>query len=382
MIYAETLRHFIQEWVQITPPKKLKEWPWRKNSKLYLINLYSISCREYFDSVPSPFISILVNALEDGDEGCVPENRKIYRTHFSGPDSFTLPRKYLFVPEQAGGISFKTNRYSFTSEGSGWWYNSWDTQEMQFLKLMRKRPHQRLNIYDSDVYNRLRNRMNTIAHMNETVIRSAENLIDLTDRVQGVVPRATDDEPVFIPKDGAIMLIQAPVTGLLNPIRKSRDYKIINGALVVSSEPVMMALPEEPCKTEYHKMKFPFSGVYNYSMLGADTPSAVSKTIVYLAVEAPGCTFSFNEYMSSNGSITTPDGMNYSRVLTHAFNIMPELSGDVVETRLRQTISEGLIPNTPENARFLTKRPSEKLFYRADMPTGFVKRDGMVSTTL
>jgi hypothetical protein len=65
-------------------------------------------------------------------------------------------------------------------------------------------------------------------------------------------------------------------------------------------------------------------------------------------------------------------------VINHQFIIAPEASnkkGRKIEVRLHHTITEGLMPKVKECNAFFARR-NEKLFYRSDMPNGFIKQQG------
>jgi hypothetical protein len=174
----------------------------------------------------------------------------------------------------------------------------------------------------------------------------------------------------------ALMLIQAPVVGIVKPMRKSKEYKIINGALIMVDD-VQLSINEEPCHEAYQKERIPFEqlvGAEGHKAMGVENSA---RAIVYVAAEVPCGIFTFQEVTPSD---TVETGMKdtYVRVINHQFIIAPEASnkkGRKIEVRLHHTITEGLMPKVKECNAFFARR-NEKLFYRSDMPNGFIKQQG------
>ena len=377
MIYAETLRHFIQEWFRVVPPRNFPDWPWRKNSELYLINLYAISSNDVLSKQPFPFISILINNLE-GVKGApfVTENDILYKGYFAG--DYMLPRRFLLNLERNVEKRFKTNRYAFTSDGYGNMASDWNGKDLQLLRILASRPHLRCSIYNNPEYGILRKRLDHMSDRYGFHVQTAENLLDCTDRITGayasIVPPGKVAPKVILPgKSPELMLIQAPITGILSPIRKDPKFRLINGTFLCCKEAVMAAIPEEPCFNEYQKELIPFKGVYAGKGHRSLASQNNTKRIVYVAIESPGGIFSFSEYMPDK--IINSGDLDYARLVQHTFSVAPELVRDTVEVRLHHTITEGLIPSIPENHWYLTRR-NEKLFYRGDTPDGFIKQSG------
>lgn len=370
MIYTESFRHFVQEWICVDPPNKFPDWPWGRK-KVWLLNLYTVSSPEVLYKRPAPFISIL---LDDSDvTGLIdPDKHTAYKGYFS--HQFCFPRKYLFNPEGNSDCVFKTNRYSYTSDGGTRQLENWKTEDMKLLSLLASKPHVRRWYLSSKVYGVLLKRLEHFSRKFEFQYQTAENLLDCTFV-------AVDQLNRFSSKPPQTMLIQAPITGMLSPIRKTRDYRLINGALSIGGEEVLLAIPGEPSMSEYDVERIPFKNLARSKNAPSYGTFENTKTVVYAVVESHNAVFSFQEYFPKMK--ITANGVTYARLVDHKFMIRPCLNGDNVEIRLFHDVSEGIIPDTKENFYFLRKKPHENLFSRTDMPSGFTKTpDGDVVSQL
>jgi len=372
MLYAESLRHFVQEWVEIQHPKDNANWPWDPKSRLFLINLYSISGSDILHEMPSPFISILINGLEKEQPWMIRDEESLYRKFFE-KDTFSLPRRYLYDPFNGGEKSIGTNRYSFTSDGYGDLAADWRKPDLRLLRVLASRPHVRYNtLVGTDETAMLLMRLDALADAADVGnIKCAEDLFDFTTRISGFKKASPD-----------LMLIQCPLSqnGIQKPIRKSKEYRIINGVLVVCNDPVMMSIKEEPCDSEYRKSRTPFKDIIHVrGHLAAGEPN-IARAISYVAVEAQCGIFSFQEFTPSH-SINTSKNDNMIRVLNHVFTVKPEevmnKMGPGINVRLHHTILESLVPNTPANQKYFRKSKNEKLYARTNLPDGYCKdKDG------
>ena len=368
LIYAESFRHFVQEWIEVQHPKDLSNWPWDNNSALYLINLYPVSGSDSFTKLPEPFISILINGLESEKFQFVTPSDSLYKNWFS-QGSFTLPRKYLYDPLNSGVKNMRLSRYSFTSDGYGELASNWDMADLRLIRILGERIHCRYSIYNNDLYQKIRERLNRLEDASGAHVRCAENLLDCTTYVQdGKVPYIEPE----------MMLIQAPIIGIMKPIKKSKEYKIINGAFVLCDD-VRFSIPEEPCHMQYKKALVPFQDIKMQKVMMGQPDRC--RAVAYIAAVCRQGVFNFQEYSPSD-TVTTWRGQSYVRLLNHQFLVRPELSKTSTEVRLTHLITEGLVPDIRSNRRFFVKS-SEKLFYRSDMPTGYIKNaKGEVSIDL
>lgn len=369
MIYAETFRHSIQEWIEIQHPNDEREWPWRRDSKLYLINFYAVSS-DYFtkDTMPIPFISILINGTESATP-IIDHDNCLFRGYFE-QDSFQLPRRYLLNPFADGKQNMHTNRHSFNPDGyaiKDVWH-----PDVRLSQMLVNRRHIRHSIYDSEVFGLIKRRLEELSNASGATIRVAENLFDITQEATSIVGRGKGDPDLFF--------IQAPVVGIVYPINKSHSYRIINGAFVLCKEPVRLAVPSEPCYDEYAKLCNPMASMSRESFMTIRAKSGTTKAVVYLAVEAPNCSFDFQEYLPSE-TITSTLEDEYVYMLNHHFMVSPYLYETPnhrtrgMAVRLGHTIEESLIQKLSEHKRYFFPQ-DEKLFKRSDMPPGFHKTPG------
>lgn len=372
MLYAESLRHFVQEWIEIQHPKNMDAWPWDPKSRLFLINLYSISGGDILHKMPSPFISILINGLEKEQPWMIREDEALYKKFFE-KDEFTLPRRYLYDPFNTGEKSMATNRYSFTSDGYGEMACDWRKPDLRLLRILASRPHVRYNtLVGSDETAMLFLRLDALATAAKVApLKCAEDLFDFTTRIAD-----------FKKSSPELMLIQCPFSqnGIQKPIRKSKEYRLINGVLVVCNDPVMMSIKEESCDIEYRTSRTPFRDIIRVrGHLAAGEPN-IARAISYIAVEPQGGIFSFQEYTPAH-SVTTSRNDTMIRVLNHVFTIKPEevmgKNGPGIDVRLKHNILESLVPNTPANQKNFRKCKNEKLYARTNLPDGYCKdKDG------
>ena len=378
MIYAESLRHFSQEWVEIQHPRNVsvEDWPWDMDAKLYIVNLYCVSATQEMtiETKPQPMVSILINGLPKTKPPIISETEAIYRGYFERPE-FKLPRRYLYNPlNRKAERNQRPNRFDFTSNGYGEMASDWERQDLQFLKLLGSLKHVRRTMYDDPLYFSIRSRLNTLEQIAEVPhISMADNLLDATLCVQ--------EQSIASPET---FLVQVPVMGILQPIKKSKEYSLINGVLMKCSDDCMMAIPDEPCYKDYMDALTPFQRALGKQAPGMPLRLNNTKLVAYMVVETPKSVFQFQEFLP--GDRLTSNGVSYVRTLTHHFSIEPELAGESFNSelvvRLRHHIMEGLLPNTNANKIYLTKR-GVKLFHRSDIPNGFTRRaDGEVTTKL
>lgn len=362
MVTAESLRHFVAEWIKLDPPKrKISQYPWGKQD-LYLLNLYTISAPTYLTEMPLPFISMLFDqkTVEEGE--FISEDRRLYRGHFKS-GSFMLPRRYLLDGTCNSDTAFHTNRYHYTSDGYDTMASDWRKPDLGLIRYMQTHAHIRRHMLNSPECDYLYRRFISMAQRNDIQYRFNPNLLDFTDLAQNQM-----DAGLYSAAPET-MIIQAPIVGLLDKVRRRAVTTIINGALVnIGKESVEMALDTEPCSSEYIKEWAPFKELKGHHVDVSAMAATQSMAIVYIVVEAPGGAFEFREYNPKTRM--TIQGKSYFRVITHTFTMYPELQRGTMEVRLKHFINEGLIPDTPQNRSFATKR-SSALFGKADMPKGY-----------
>ena len=365
MIYLETFRHFIQEWIKLEHPVDDREWPWRRDRGLYVLNLYAYSSSDTFTKHPTPFITILINGI-DFKEPIYDPTQALFKEYFE-QEQYQLPRRYVFDPFKLGKSNIHMNRHSFSSNG----YRIEDSSgaDSRLRNIIAHRPHVRRSIYSSQRYDIIRTSLDELAAASNATVYTAENLFDCTEEASQNSHTSPD-----------LMLIQAPIIGLVYPIGKSHTYRIINGAFVLCKDPVRLAIPGEPCYDEYQKVMTPFSHLSRYSFMGIRGQVGTAKAVVYIAVEAPNGSFSFQEYIPGN-VMTSAMGDEYAHMLTHSFINAPAATVNAhssyqwMYVYLRHNIDEGLIQVTPEHKRFLVAQ-NEKIFKRADLPDGYYKSPG------
>lgn len=386
MVYFDTLRHFVQEWIRIQHPKdKEREWPWLRNYPLWLLNLYAIPGDEVQHSMRSPFISLLIDGCSSPDYGLTSSDTHCYSEYFTnenGEISFQYPRRYILDPFGSGRSNRRLGRFEFHSNHYKEEYHKFD---MMLARSLVQRWNYRHSIYDSETYALIIQRLSELeeAAAKETghrvPIQYAENLIDTTISAK-VASKGTAPAP-------DTMLLQVPVSGIIPQIKKGNTYRIINGSLVLPDEAVIAALPWESSYGEYQKISQPFkmrTGRYSES---ASTATAQCKAVVYLAVECPSNTFYFNESFANvlftgraqegvEAERSQPKAMVY--MVSHHFNMMPssvDPRAAFIYPKLSHSIIEGAIPNDARHHRFIAKE-NAILFKRSDMPPGFHKHRG------
>lgn len=361
MLYLE-LRHFVQEWIEIAPPQD-GDWPW--TDRVYLINLYPIPISEGIQHMPPPFVSILVDWMDE----LVPLDR-IYRNQYL-KESFNLPRRYLYNPLVDKDKDITNSRYSWSCNT----YRSyrWGDSDMRLIRYLATRPHVRHSAYDSELFSLIDDRLAKLSAASDgAVCAIAENLFDCTSLAK------------FDPKQyPETMIMAAPIMGMLAPIKKSRNYKVINGCFVVTQEPVNYALMEETSSQAYTKARRPFIDYQNTKTMVPDE----TRNVVYIAVNVQCGSFSFTEYIPRfNASMKW---MNFRRMLTHHFTLYPYQietphpvadPADSTMVMIKHDIIEGVIPDVKANEKFYGKHKGN-LFARADLPRGFFKsKDGVFTS--
>lgn len=366
MIYVESFRHFCQEWIEIQHPKDGREWPWRPNRKLYLVNLYAVASEDIFtwDTMPLPLISLLIDNF-DVQHPFIEKSQSLYRDYFL-QEQFQLPRKYLYDPLGQGKVSTQKNRYDYGSNG----YPFTDSYEpnARVIHTLSQRKHVRHSIYDSHRFELIRERLHELSEATDRPIRYAENLLDATPDAVGEDCRPSPDT----------MIIQAPIMGIVPPIKKSHNHRIINGTLVLCKEPVYVTIDGEPSKQEYEKITHkPFAARPNLSVAAH---GVYAKAIFYAILECPSCSFSFQEYFPKD-RVQGSNNLEYVYMVNHSFNVDPVVYTNMknqktrMSVRLGHSIQEGLIQDTPAHSKYF-RAQDEKLFKRSDMPPGFTKSPG------
>lgn len=368
MVTAESLRHFVAEWIKIDPPKrKVSQYPWGKRD-LYLLNLYTLSAQTYLTEMPLPFISLLFDQ-EDVEAGeFISEDRRLYRGYFKN-GSFMLPRRYLLDGSCNSETAFHTNRYHFTSDGYGTMASDWRKPDLSLIRFMQTHDHVRRHMLTSPECEYLYRRLTSLAQRHEIEYRYSPNLLDFTSYARQQI------EAHEAQAASETMLIQAPIVGLLDKVRRRAVNTIINGALVViGKESVEMALETEPCFKEYITERAPFKEIRGHHV-DTSAANATNLSIVYIVAEVPGGIFEFKEFNPKTRM--TIQQRHYFRVLSHTFTCYPEVTKGGMEMRLKHFINEGLIPDTPRNKQFLTKRNSA-LFGLSDIPKGYKTKGNTV----
>lgn len=367
MIYADSLRHFVQEWIVLTPPRRLSAWGWGKG-ELYLINFYPYSAPDKLTVMPAPIISVLIDKNETTEKWINAETQTVYKGYFGKQtEFFELPRKYLYSGEANSGAVFKMNRYTCASDAyKGFDYDSIDSQLLRYLN---SRPHIRRNCSLGGDYDLIINRLAHYSRKFECPYRYADNILDCTDYAASQYQKRKEKQ------SPQTFLIAAPILGILSPIKRSRAYRIINAALHIGQEPVLMAVQDEPCQEEYQKESLSFHRMMDTGW--APSPAIVeSKTLVYLVVEVPNGVFTFQEFFPKS---TTPGTISYCRTILHSFGIYPVIHEMELTTTLKHSILESLIVNAPESRYFLRKKREGPLFGRDDLPKGvFVDTEGYI----
>ena len=368
MIYLESFRHFVQEWIKIEYPQDGRAWPWRRDKRLYLLNLYSYSSSDVFtpDTHPTPFLSILINDI-DYQRPIYDEKRCLYHDYFD-QDEYMLPRRYAYDPTREGKGNITSRRHNYSSNG----YRMDDSTgaDTRMVNVLGHRKHVRHSAYGSACYDLIRARLDELAAYAGVKIFMAENLLDIT------VDACTDGER----PSPDMMLIQAPIIGLVYPIKKSHTYKIINGAFVLCKDPVRLAIPDEPSYNAYKRVENPFASLSKEPFMTIRGNVDTAKAVVYMAVEAPCGFFAFQEYIPGTTMNNVMED-EYARMLTHSFMVAPRKSTMEsgrfagMEIYLKHDIQEGLIQVTNAHSRYLTAQ-DEKLFKRSDLPDGVFKSPG------
>lgn len=364
MIYFESLRHFVQEWIEIQKPSDDRWWPWDKTKRLYLLNLYAVSAPDVFspNTIPTPFISILVNDIVHPKGPVDPATESLYVDYFKQPN-FYLPRRYIYNPLHEGKSNMKNNQKDYTSDtykefGFG-------SPDFKLISNLARRRHVRHSMYDSTRFSAIRERLNDLEKATGVTLRIAENLIDSTSDACTNGAQASPD----------LIVAQAPINGIIYPIGKSHVYKIINGAFVLCKDPVWTVVPHEPSYAEYEKiLAHPFGDMARSKYMDIKAKNNLAKAIIYIAAEAPHCTFEFREYFPSEGMTNAYDD-RYVYMLEHHFMLKPRVTNNGPFAMLAHEIQESLIMDIPEHRRYFVTH-NTKLFKRSDLPSGVYKEPG------
>lgn len=361
MIFTESFRHFVQEWIKVERPGDDRRWPWRKEVDLFMVNLYAISSADHFtqDTLPNPFITLLINGINYKFPLIEKDSESLYRGYFDGES--VLPRKYLFNPMVDGHSNIHTSRYSYNSDG----YNIKDASDddVRLMALLSSRRHVRHSIYSSERFTILQERLRELSEHTGARIRTAENLFDITlDAVSDGLRPSSD-----------LLLIQSPILGVLAPIEKSKSYRIINGAFVICREPVRCALK---CESSYKS----YSTLDTVLMAAGMGNDMCVKAVTYLALECPSGQFTFQEFIPKIQRVEDASKNKYVTCIIHNFAIEPYIlshptKGTRFNVRLAHELRTSLIQDIPEHRHLFSPR-NEKLFKRSDMPPGFYKSPG------
>lgn len=381
MIYIETLRHYAQEWIKVTPPADPeREWLWDKNYELYLINLYPVAGPEFFtpDKPPVPLVSVLVSTREPM-KAMLPSKFTLNAPYFRR-SMYSLPRRFVnTLRNDDGQMDSHTylRRGSFTANKVGYVVGDPYSSDSRLIRMLASNGHLRYCLYGSHEYALIRERLNEMADEAGIPINCAEDLMDTT--AYAVKHRNQQAPDMY--------LIAVPVVGFVKPIHRSKEYRIINGAYVVAQDEIRLSIEEEPCHGYYDRVRVPFAHLQHKTKdLQATAVPNKARGIVYLAVEVPCGSFTIQEFRPTD--VLKCAGRDYVRVIDHHFHLAPELydSLNTVNTtlvaRLSHTIEEGVIPKTLQNKRFLGPF-NHKMFHRTNLPVGYVMRsDGTVETKL
>lgn len=369
MIYAETLRHFVLEWIKIEPPKRFKNWPWSEN--IWILNLYAQSSSQVTAKMPIPFVSILLDDSAVRRGQMVNENLIVYKGYFNKGE-FSVPRRYVLDGTSNSERTFRTNRYCYTSDGYGKFASDWNKADLRLIKFMGSTNHIRRHIYSDDaILQMLLTRLGHLAGRYEMEYRIAENVMDFTEK-----SRETTEPYNYAPQT---FLVASPATGLLDPIRKSKDYKLINGCISMNQDDVFITIPGEPCEKEFEKVINPLRNFPGTHMRASKN---ICHSVIYCCAECPCGIFRFQEYFPSMVWKDADSDLQYCRVITHIFTLTTEAVGSKTEIRQKHYIDEGLLPKDRSTKLFLQKH-REKLFQRSDLPPGVaIGNDGNVTCTI
>lgn len=326
MLYVETFRHFVEEWIKVPHPKRWALSPW-KDKDIYILNLYATSAPKYFTEMPPIFATILLPADFVEENALITDERVLYRGHFSS-GSFMLPRRYLLKGVTNSGSTFTFNRYMFTSEGYG---NLADANHEDgiLIDYLANTPHACFE-NGSPRFNFLKTRLLHLSERDNIEYRmSTEMIIDMTD------PKPTN------PDATVLYLIAFPLTGSSVHVRINSRMDMLNVHEDTCKEKIMSVIPTEPCAREYERVRIPFHRFRNLVDNKMDT--SVTSTIYYALTRAYRvCTPSIMEFQSTKMVI---QGVRYYRKLDHMFLIEPETRGSAnspLWVRLHHHILESL----------------------------------------
>lgn len=326
MIYAESFRHFIEEWIRIEPPKRHKGCPWG-DKLLYLLNLYAYSSPTYFTERPKVFCSILLDGDFVEEQELIGMDRALYRGYFTQTEtgSFMLPRRYLLCGRTNSGTTFKLNRYHFTSDGYDNMALHWDKPDLKLIEYLETHRHIRRDP-EGEFYQYLKNRLEHLGERDLIRYPIGDTLLDATTVAS---EQLSNHEAKASP---ATMIIGMPFYGtLIGEIRGVIDY-----TLMKQSEKITPALSTEPCSAAYQVYQHPFHGKVSMRAYGPETD-----WLFYLIAESTIPIINIEE-LDDKCEMNSGD-MMYNRMLVHSFSADPIWWNGELKLRLMHQIRESLI---------------------------------------
>lgn len=238
--------------------------------------------------------------------------------------------------------------------------------ESDFVQFLAGMPHTRHSAYKSNRY--------------QSVIRKLKEQDPNVNYAANVCIEAANSD---ITSD-VMMIMAIPIYGFLGPIHKSRDYDLINGALIMTDMFMDMSHFDPNVAGVEMMMRAPFSeangnachGMFNF------WPDSPPRKLVYIAVETKYGSFNFYDYIPSRDRFTAINRIEYGYYLNHIFQITPNVMADSsVMLSPNYECIEGLIPITPKTES-LFARSTEKLFHLSDLPNGVTKSSTHTSVEL
>lgn len=236
------------------------------------------------------------------------------------------------------------------------------SNQKTFLRYLSSCNHTRENKYSSLFYNECIYSL----HCVDPKLQYAQNLLIMRD----------SSETEYKPSD-SIMIVVSPIYGYLGPIHKSKDYRLINGSLVMigdqigsgkkiqHNQDVLEATKEISISPFYYFCGYELNGQFSGIVTNP------TKKLVYVAAETNKVNFHYNDYIGSSFTATI-NSTKYRRYLEHSFILIPDISDNDVYVHPFYSISEGVIPIT-EYTESLFDKSKEKLFQLSDLPNGITK---------
>lgn len=238
--------------------------------------------------------------------------------------------------------------------------------ESDFVQYLAAMPHTRQSAYKSNRY--------------QSIIRKLKEIDPNINHAANVCIEVADADITM----DVIMILGVPIYGFLGPIHKSRDYDLINGALIMTD--MFMDMNKfDPNVANFEMIaSSPFSENNGSSCRGVFRlhPDSPPRKLVYIAVETKYGHFDFCDYIPSKVQFAAINGIEYGYYINHTFHITPDMMADsTIMLNPSYNCIEGLIPITPKTEP-LFSRSMEKLFHLSDLPNGITKSSTHTSVEL